>query len=123
MKIVEGLGAVRKKNHEDREGDAILRQKKYQEYLKSPHWIETRNSMIERAGRKCQLCGYTGWLDVHHNTYERLGEEWVSDLIVLCRGCHTKHHARPAHESYTGLVCPHCGEEVVLRVEVMKCTD
>jgi hypothetical protein len=27
-------------------------------------------------------------LDVHHNTYERLGGEEISDVIPLCRECH-----------------------------------
>src|SRR5262245_9907301 len=41
----------------------------------------------------CQVCGrkfpypFYG-LEVHHNTYERLGNELPSDLIALCSGCH-----------------------------------
>jgi hypothetical protein len=33
---------------------------------------------------------------VHHLTYERLGNEHLSDVIVLCLACHGKEH--PHHD-------------------------
>ncbi len=60
----------------------------YDEYLDSPTWQTKRQEALGRAGHKCQLCGATNRLDVHHNTYERLGNELPADLIVLCRSCH-----------------------------------
>ena len=35
---------------------------------------------------------HTDNLEVHHRTYERLGEELASDLTVLCNRCHHVHH-------------------------------
>ncbi len=67
----------------------------YKEYIKSPEWQETSRKAKERANYHCQLCHREGndtTLNTHHNNYERLGLEFDSDLIVLCRKCHRKHH-------------------------------
>ena len=69
-----------------------LRVMPYAEYLKSKHWLNLRKKMIETAGGRCQLCNKDGTLNVHHRTYERRGNESLSDLIVLCRACHAKFH-------------------------------
>jgi 5-methylcytosine-specific restriction endonuclease McrA len=70
------------------------RQREYREvYLRSDHWRETRAAALERAEHKCQVCAATKRLDVHHNTYERLGQERPADLVVLCRTCHDRHHS------------------------------
>jgi 5-methylcytosine-specific restriction endonuclease McrA len=67
----------------------------YQEYLHTDHWGSIRRNALEAADRRCQLCNATDQiLDVHHRTYERLGKEKLSDLIVLCRSCHERHHLR-----------------------------
>jgi len=66
----------------------------YEEYLKSPGWIEKRDAAVARAHNKCQLCNDFRWtLNVHHNTYENLGSEWNSDLVVLCGPCHIVYHS------------------------------
>lgn len=64
----------------------------YAAYLKTEHWQQTRAKALKRAGYKCQLCAATERLDVHHNTYERLGGEKPTDMVVLCRDCHKTHH-------------------------------
>lgn len=61
-------------------------------YLRSPHWATTRKVALERAERRCQVCNAKDNLDVHHRTYERLGEERPADLTVLCRRCHDLFH-------------------------------
>jgi 5-methylcytosine-specific restriction endonuclease McrA len=66
----------------------------YRDYLQSPEWKATREWALERANWRCQVCASTTVLDVHHNTYERRGHEWPSDLVVLCRECHTLFHGR-----------------------------
>ena len=60
----------------------------YSEYLKTPHWLETRAVALKRAGSRCQVCSSTKLLEVHHNTYENLGHEKPEDLCVLCDECH-----------------------------------
>lgn len=76
------------------EGNPLTdRQREYREvYLRSEHWRETRAAALERAEHRCQVCNSAKQLDVHHRTYERLGEERPADLTVLCRTCHDRHH-------------------------------
>ena len=64
----------------------------YGTYLRSVHWQTMRRLAHDRAQGTCELCGRGGQLDVHHKTYERIGEERLDDLIVLCRSCHSKFH-------------------------------
>jgi len=62
----------------------------YRDYIQSRQWRKVANEAKERAGYKCQLCGDSGKrLETHHNTHERLGHEKPTDLIVLCRDCHS----------------------------------
>ena len=72
----------------------ISRGGQYQKYLQSPEWQSTRKQAIARAGYRCQLCGaYASCLEVHHNTYENLGNAHPTDIIVLCHDCHSRFHA------------------------------
>lgn len=83
----------REARYEERQRD--LRSMPYSLYLQSPEWQATRGAALKRARYACQLCKRTDTiLDVHHNTYERRGQELASDLLVVCRGCHEKHHDR-----------------------------
>lgn len=61
-------------------------------YLRSVHWQETRLEALERDGGRCQRCGATERLQVHHITYERLWCEDPDDLVTLCRLCHRQEH-------------------------------
>jgi 5-methylcytosine-specific restriction endonuclease McrA len=70
-----------------------LRAMTYNDYLRTPEWRRTRAAALLRAGYCCSLdVTHTDGLDVHHNTYERLGAELAGDLVVLCRSCHRLHH-------------------------------
>lgn len=64
----------------------------YKKYLKTHHWLITRDLALERAEYKCQLCASKESLNVHHNTYENRGCEKDEDLVVLCENCHAKFH-------------------------------
>lgn len=66
----------------------------YKDYLKSEHWMVTRKAALRRANYRCQLCGSTKFLQVHHNNYKNLGHEKDTDLIVLCKYCHGRHHKK-----------------------------
>ncbi len=68
-----------------------------EEYLKSNHWQGIRKIALKRADYKCQVCGKRNTkLNVHHNTYENIGHEYLTDLCVLCVDCrkifHKKHN-------------------------------
>jgi len=60
----------------------------YSGYIKSSAWYAKRDLKMRKSGYKCWWCGTSYNLEVHHLTYERLGRERLSDLMVLCH----KHH-------------------------------
>ena len=68
----------------------------YKEYhrraIKSDHWKNLRMQAIYNAGNRCQVCNAKGKLHVHHRTYDNIGNEKISDVIVLCGSCHEKFH-------------------------------
>lgn len=69
-----------------------LRALPYADYLQTPWWRARRNRALRAAGYRCQRCTVKRQLEVHHQSYERLGDELDSDLEVVCRGCHVGHH-------------------------------
>lgn len=64
----------------------------YEQYLRTARWHSTRNRALARARYQCERCQVNRQLQVHHLSYERLGDEANEDLQVLCRGCHPGHH-------------------------------
>ncbi|MDP9478588.1 MAG: hypothetical protein M3R38_23390 [Actinomycetota bacterium] len=60
--------------------------------MQTSHWKRLREDKLRAAGHRCQVCRSSGTLNVHHNTYDRRGEELDGDLIVLCRECHNLFH-------------------------------
>jgi 5-methylcytosine-specific restriction endonuclease McrA len=71
---------------------AQLRKMPFEEYWLTPEWRALRDRVRIRAGKKCELCYKRRPLQVHHKTYERYGQELLTDLIALCRECHARHH-------------------------------
>jgi 5-methylcytosine-specific restriction endonuclease McrA len=65
----------------------------YHEYICSREWREhpVRLAELEASGLRCRLCNSGGEdiiLEVHHRTYENLGNEQPGDLTALCHDCH-----------------------------------
>lgn len=74
---------------------AQLKRMPFEEYRMTPEWQCKRTQALTRAGYRCQVCGRRDVrLDVHHNTYERYGDESIHDLVVLCEECHRLFHER-----------------------------
>ncbi len=70
-----------------------MSQQDYSNYLKSSHWIGTREKRIDIDNHRCYLCGKKRHLNVHHISYKNLGHEDVNkDLVTLCRECHKMLH-------------------------------
>lgn len=65
---------------------------RYQKYMESEEWQKKRKWVLEFWDYKCALCFSGSDLEVHHRTYLRLGQEKLTDLIVLCEKCHERHH-------------------------------
>jgi hypothetical protein len=66
----------------------------YDAYINGPDWGERRKAKLRQVGYRCQGCDETERLEVHHLTYDRLGNERMEDLMVLCQLCHALEHGR-----------------------------
>ena len=66
--------------------------KDYKEYLKSEKWQKIRKTAFSQRGKKCEVCQSVKSLHIHHLTYDRIFNESLSDLQILCRKCHEKVH-------------------------------
>lgn len=64
----------------------------YELYLQSPEWRERREQLMETVGASCEFCGNEEHLQVHHLSYEDLGQESLQQLAVLCKWCHADWH-------------------------------
>jgi len=64
----------------------------YARYLKSNHWRNFRIKVLTFWGYRCCICKEKSNLEVHHNTYERIGHEELQDCIAVCRSCHKAIH-------------------------------
>jgi 5-methylcytosine-specific restriction endonuclease McrA len=54
-----------------------------------------RRDILERDGWRCQACGSTAGLEVHHiERRSQQGEDAEDNLITLCSDCHRAIHAR-----------------------------
>jgi len=65
----------------------------YAEYLQSTHWQAFRLKALQHYRHKCMVCGADDKpLELHHNDYNRLGGELLTDVVPLCGECHKRHH-------------------------------
>jgi len=74
----------------------------YSEYLSSDHWKNLRKRFYESKEctrddfgfPRCCACGITGvTLDLHHKSYDMLGNEPLDHLCLLCSSCHGAVHS------------------------------
>ncbi len=66
----------------------------HEDYLCSNQWQQKRIQVLERAKGKCEVCELNDATDIHHNTYDRFGEEPLEDLEAVCDFCHKVLHGR-----------------------------
>lgn len=72
------------------------RKHEYRLYLKSDHWKQLKTQKFASVPVvKCERCGSEDDIQVHHKFYR---DSWfdarISDLEILCAGCHVMHHKR-----------------------------
>lgn len=67
---------------------------RYKQYLRSNTWQAIRERILLRDNQRCQMCGSTKDLRVHHmnSKYRFHEQEHPEQLIVLCENCHTWIH-------------------------------
>ena len=67
----------------------------YEEQLQDKRWEAFRKFIFAVRGKKCEMCGGTHILQVHHPKYKggRLAWEYTcNEVQVLCKECHKKIH-------------------------------
>jgi len=71
------------------------------EYLQSPKWKELKQAKLDQVGHKCEFCGAISHLHLHHITYDKLGDEDLSDLAILCDKHHKQIHDKLGKDRLT----------------------
>lgn len=61
-------------------------------HLKSQKWKDLRELRLKIDKYQCCVCHEKKPLEIHHLTYDRLGNESINDLRSLCRDCHQHQH-------------------------------
>ncbi len=70
-----------------------LRQKRARVKLGLEGYDELRRRVLERDGWRCQNCGSSINLQIHHmKARSKCGDDAVSNLIALCASCHRLEH-------------------------------
>lgn len=87
----------------------------YSTYLQSEAWENKRQHLFTLRGRRCEACGITNEIHVHHLTYERIFKEDIGDLMVLC-----KLHHEAAEEFCRKGIIEKSGNPAELRVKTLK---
>lgn len=62
----------------------------YRKYLASPEWKTKRKQVMDGCGHTCE-CGAKA-TQVHHKTYDSVGDEQLEHLEAVCADCHAERH-------------------------------
>jgi len=81
------------------------------------HWVATRG-----CEPTCTVCGGR-WMiqsgDLHHRTYDRLGNERYCDVVPLCRPCHLRlHQVMESAPAWRRLGCGQATDAIVALLPV-----
>ena len=71
------------------------RKEYYNRLLEDKRWKEFRLKVLSERGNKCECCGGTDVLQIHHTFYISGKMPWeydINDMRVLCRTCHQRIH-------------------------------
>jgi 5-methylcytosine-specific restriction endonuclease McrA len=72
---------------------ADLRPRRPRLQLDLDSYRKLRTEVLERDGWRCQYCGSSVRLQVHHiRSRSRLGDDTDENLITLCANCHDDIH-------------------------------
>lgn len=79
-----------------------LRQKQPRLVLNEEEYDQLKKYVLNRDGWKCQDCGTSANLQVHHLLYRsRLGSDEAINLITLCVKCHRRRHSKLLSDAVT----------------------
>lgn len=71
------------------------RKEYYNRLLEDRRWKEFRLKVMSERGNKCECCGGTHILQIHHTFYISGKMPWeynIDDMRVLCKKCHQRIH-------------------------------
>jgi 5-methylcytosine-specific restriction endonuclease McrA len=68
---------------------------KYNAHVGSELWADLRRRVLARCKGVCEGCGLRPAVQVHHLSYDHLGDELLFELVGVCMVCHEKSHGRP----------------------------
>ncbi len=80
----------------------------YEDLLDTDEWKYFRSRILEDHGYRCDWCGRTNKLQVHHKLYKKLPnghkiEPWKyynDEVMCLCDDCHKKYHEKYKVKTY-----------------------
>lgn len=78
-----------------KEIDSNKHKEYYRHLLKDKRWKEFRLKVMSERGNKCECCGGTDILQIHHTFYISGKMPWeynIDDMRVLCKKCHQRIH-------------------------------
>ena len=78
-----------------KEIDSHKHKEYYKHLLKDKRWKEFRLKVLSERGSKCECCGGTDILQIHHTFYMRGKMPWeydIKDMRVLFKKCHQRIH-------------------------------
>jgi hypothetical protein len=70
----------------------VMPTKRYLTYITSPQWAARRREHLDLCDHWCEICHTRRAIQVHHWSYERLGNESPQDLCAVCVPCHWRIH-------------------------------
>ena len=71
------------------------RKEYYNRLLEDRRWKEFRLKVLSERGSRCECCGGTDVLQIHHTFYISGKMPWeyeINDMRVLCKRCHQRIH-------------------------------
>jgi hypothetical protein len=69
-------------------------QKEYAAHTETPEWAAKRAKVLERAQDLCEGCRENPAVEVHHLTYKHIYNEFLFELVAVCRPCHEPLHGK-----------------------------
>lgn len=64
----------------------------YNKYLQSTEWRVRRDLVMARCEGVCEGCRSRPAVQVHHLTYDHVGNEFLWELAAVCTPCHERAH-------------------------------
>ncbi len=64
----------------------------YTAYYQSEPWKARRDLVLKRCGCVCEGCGTAPAVDIHHMSYDNFKNEFLFELVGLCKNCHDRWH-------------------------------